>query len=65
MQTIMPERALFAMNLLNVSLEAQTSIDDLLGQVQDKWMINPSALVFAKIPQETVDELTQRFSGQI
>ncbi|MEK7655005.1 MAG: hypothetical protein AAB323_01955, partial [Pseudomonadota bacterium] len=51
MQPIMPERADFILDLLGIK-------DD------HKWHLKPATLVFTKIPQKTVDELTQRFSGQ-
>lgn len=50
MQPIMPERAAFILNLLGTE-------DD------NMWNIKQSALVFSKVPEETVAELTQRFAG--
>jgi len=65
MQTIMPERALFIFDLLGISPDNQKAIADLLMPITDHWKINDAAFVFSKIPQETVDALTQRFSGNI
>jgi methionyl-tRNA synthetase len=55
MYPIMPERAAFVLNLLGV----------IPGNDNKEWHIKPAALVFTKIQQETVDELTQRFSGRV
>lgn len=69
MEPVMPERARFIFDLLGLPSDfpekADANFVSLLDFPLPKIRVQNQTLVFTKIPQETVDELTSRFSGSV